>query len=182
MKPNDAMPETGGADTAPALRAAILTISDKGSSGKRTDESGPALERWLRAHGVVVSATAILADEHEEISKTLAEWADKEAADLIVTTGGTGVSPRDVTPEATTEILDREIPGIAEAMRAASLAKTPRAILSRAVCGIRHRSLILNLPGSPAGAVENLEAVWAALPHAIRKLQGDASDCTAAEQ
>jgi molybdopterin adenylyltransferase len=173
MTPRD---NSSGAGEA-TIRAAILTVSDKGSSGKRTDESGPALEKWLREHGVVVGASAIVADERKEIARTLAQWADTEAADLVLTTGGTGVAPRDVTPEATAQILDRVIPGFAEAMRAASLSKTPRAILSRAVCGIRRRSLILNLPGSPSGAVENLEAVWAAVPHAIRKLQGDASDC-----
>lgn len=187
MTPNDAGSSKAAPEAAEAnggekpIRAAILTVSDKGSSGKRTDESGPALERWLTAHGATVSERAILADEQSEIAKMLAEWADEEKADLIVTTGGTGVSPRDVTPEATAEILDRTIPGFAEAMRAASLRKTPRAILSRALCGTRHRSLIVNLPGSPAGAVENLEVVWSAIPHAIRKLQGDASECAPGE-
>ncbi len=105
------------------------------------------------------------------------QWSDSGDADLILTTGGTGVSPRDVTPEATLQVLDRIVPGFSEAMRATSLGKTPYAMVSRAVCGIRKRTLILNLPGSPAGAVENLEAVWPAVPHAIRKLQGDMTDC-----
>jgi molybdenum cofactor synthesis domain-containing protein len=107
----------------------------------------------------------------------LIAWADSRIVDLILTTGGTGVSPRDVTPEATRRVLEREIPGMAEAMRAASLAKTPYAILSRAVAGIRGQTLIVNLPGSPKGAVENLETVWRAVAHAIGKIQGDLSDC-----
>jgi molybdopterin adenylyltransferase len=174
--------EANAKGAVPSIRAAILTVSDKGSRGGRTDESGPALARWLGERGVAVRATAVVADERAVIARTLAGWADTEAADLILTAGGTGVAPRDVTPEATAQILERAIPGFAEAMRAASLAKTPRAILSRAVCGIRRRSLILNLPGSPSGAVENLAAVWSAVPHAIGKLQGDPSDCAPAGQ
>lgn len=159
------------------IRAAILTVSDKGSRGERVDQSGPALAEWLIAHKAEVAATALVADEQPQISSALRKWADTAAADLILTTGGTGLAPRDVTPEATMEILDRLVPGFAEAMRFASLAKTPHAMLSRAVCGTRRRSLILNLPGSPAAAVENLEAVWPAIPHAIAKLQGDPNDC-----
>jgi molybdopterin adenylyltransferase len=162
------------------IRAAILTVSDKGARGDRTDRSGPALEEWLRQRRVEITATALVADEQAAIAEQLRAWADSGAADLILSTGGTGVSPRDVTPEATSQVLERVIPGFAEAMRAASVAKTPRAILSRAVCGIRRRSLILNLPGSPSGAVENLEAVWDAVPHAIAKLQGDSSECAPA--
>jgi molybdopterin adenylyltransferase len=159
------------------MRAAILTVSDKGSRGERTDRSGPDLSRWLSGHGVEVVASEIVADEQELIAKALRLWADSNAADLILTTGGTGVSPRDVTPEATLRVLDRVVPGFSEVMRAVSMTKTPFAMLSRAVCGIRKRTLILNLPGSPAGAVENLEAVWPAVPHAVRKLQGDMEDC-----
>jgi molybdenum cofactor synthesis domain-containing protein len=159
------------------MRAAILTVSDKGSRGERTDQSGPALSQWLTGRGVEVVASALVADEQPLIASALRKWSDSAAADLILTTGGTGLSPRDVTPEATLQILDRVVPGFSEAMRAASLAKTPFAMLSRAVCGIRKRTLILNLPGSPAGAIENLQAVWPALPHAIRKLQGDMEDC-----
>ena len=159
------------------IRAAILTVSDQGSRGQRTDQSGPALSRWLSERGVEIAVAAMVADEQPLIASTLQQWSDSGDADLILTTGGTGVSPRDVTPEATLQVLHRIIPGFSEAMRAASLAKTPYAILSRAVCGIRHRTLILNLPGSPAAAVENLEAVWPAVPHAIHKLQGDPSDC-----
>jgi len=159
------------------MRAAILTVSDKGSRGQRMDQSGPALAQWLTGHGVEVAFTELVADERPLIASVLRKWSDANVADLILTTGGTGLSPRDVTPEATLQILDRVIPGFSEVMRSVSLAKTPHAMLSRAVCGIRNRSLILNLPGSPAGAVENLEAVWAAVPHAVRKLQGDPEDC-----
>ncbi len=159
------------------IRAAILTISDKGSRGERIDQSGPALARWLAERGVEIAASAIIADERTLIAGALRQWSDSQEADLILTTGGTGLSPRDVTPEATLQVVDRVVPGFSEAMRAASLAKTPHAMLSRAVCGIRSRTLILNLPGSPAGAMENLEAVWPAVPHAIRKLQGDPTDC-----
>ncbi len=161
------------------MKAAILTISDKGSRGERVDLSGPALSQFLTAHEVEIAATAIVADEQPLIAQALQQWADSNAADLILTTGGTGLSPRDVTPEATLAILDRTVPGFAEAMRAASLAKTPFAMMSRAVCGIRRRALIVNLPGSPAGAVENLEAIWPAIPHAVKKLQGDMTDCAA---
>jgi molybdenum cofactor synthesis domain-containing protein len=159
------------------IRAAILTVSDKGSRGERGDQSGPALAETLSGRGVEVVATALVADEQPLIASALRKWADAHAADLILTTGGTGLSPRDVTPEATMQVLDRIVPGFSEAMRASSLAKTPFAMLSRAVCGVRRRTLILNLPGSPAGAIENLEAVWPAVPHAIRKLQGDMEDC-----
>jgi len=166
-------------NTGVTIRAAILTVSDKGSRGHRKDESGPALAAWLAERGVEVTATGMVADEQALIGGALRQWADAGAIDLIVTTGGTGLSPRDVTPEATLAVLDRVVPGFAEAMRAASIIKTPRAMLSRAVCGIRGRALIVNLPGSPAAAVENLEAVWGAVPHAIRKLQGDMEDCGA---
>ncbi len=159
-----------------SMRAAILTVSDKGSTGHRTDLSGPALAAFLTARAVEVS-TAIVPDEQPQIAAALRHWADSASIDLILTTGGTGLSPRDVTPEATQQVLHRLIPGFAEAMRAASLAKTPNAMLSRAVAGVRHRTLIINLPGSPAGAVENLAAIWPAIPHAILKLQGDPTDC-----
>jgi len=161
------------------IRAAILTISDRGHSGEREDRSGPALVAWLVQRGVEVTETQMLPDEAEAISAALITWADVGACDLILTTGGTGVSPRDITPEATRKVLDREIPGMSEAMRAASLGKTPFAMISRAIAGIRGRTLIVNLPGSPKGAIENLETVWAAVPHAIKKIQGDMSECVA---
>ena len=159
------------------MKAAILTLSDKGSRGERADLSGPALASWLRERAVQIARTELIADESDLISAKLAEWADGGEFDLILTTGGTGVSPRDVTPEATERVLDRVIPGFGEAMRAASLSKTPLAMISRAVCGVRKRTLIVNLPGSPRGAIENLEAVWPAIPHAVKKIQGDADDC-----
>ncbi len=159
------------------MRAGILTLSDKGARGERKDLSGPALTDWLRPHGVETVAYEMIPDEAGLISAKLVEWADSGEMDLILTTGGTGVSPRDVTPEATMQVLDRVIPGLAELMRFRSLAKTPSAAISRAVAGIRGRTLIINLPGSPRGAVENLEAVWEAVPHAVAKIQGDPSEC-----
>ena len=159
------------------IRAAILTISDKASRGERADLSGPALAAWLSKRSVSVILTKLLPDDPEAISAELIAWADAGACDLILTTGGTGVSPRDRTPEATRAVLDREIPGLGEAMRAASLGKTPYALLSRAVAGIRGQTLIVNLPGSPKGAIENLAAIWPATPHAIEKINGSLGDC-----
>jgi len=159
------------------MRAGILTLSDKGARGERTDLSGPALTEWLRPHGVETVLYEMIPDEAELISAKLCEWADSGTLDIILTTGGTGVSPRDVTPEATMKVLERVIPGLGELMRFRSLAKTPSAAISRAVAGIRGQTLIINLPGSPKGAVENLEAVWEAVPHAVAKIQGDPSEC-----
>jgi molybdopterin-guanine dinucleotide biosynthesis protein MobB len=159
------------------MKAAILTLSDRSSRGERADASGPALEKWLAERGVETVHSEIIPDDEETIVERLQEWADSGRFDLIVTTGGTGVSPRDVTPDATRRILHREIPGFGEAMRQESLKKTPHAMISRAVAGIRGKSLIINLPGSPKGAIENLEAVWKAVPHAVAKLQGDPEEC-----
>jgi len=160
------------------MRAAILTLSDKGARGEREDLSGPALSDWLTQKGVVVECMSLIPDDFEQIVSALKKWTDSLAPDLILTTGGTGVSPRDITPEATNKVIDRELPGFAERMRQESLKKTPHAIISRAIAGIRQRTLIINLPGSPKGAIENLEAVWPAIPHAIAKIQGDPSDCS----
>ncbi len=160
------------------MNAAILTSSDRSARGERADSSGPNLANWLTAHGVTVGRAEIVADEQALISETLVQWADSGLYELILTTGGTGVSPRDVTPDATMLILDRQIPGFAETMRMKSLEKTPHAIISRAVAGIRGATLIINLPGSPKGAVENLEAIWPAVPHAVEKIQGDMKDCS----
>lgn len=160
------------------MRAAILTLSDKGALGEREDLSGPALSDWLIQQGVVVECMSLIPDDFEQIVSTLEKWIDSLAPDLILTTGGTGVSPRDITPEATGKVIDRELPGFAERMRQESLKKTPHAIISRAIAGIRQRTLIINLPGSPKGAIENLEAVWPAVPHAVAKIQGDPSDCS----
>ena len=155
----------------------ILTVSDRSSRGSRPDSSGPALVEKLAGAGLNVTETAVVPDEVSDISRTLIEWSDNKGLDLILTTGGTGLSPRDVTPEATMQVVTRIIPGMAEVMRAVSLAKTPNAMISRAVAGVRGSTLIINLPGSPKGAVENLEAVLPAIPHAIAKIQGDPSDC-----
>ena len=159
------------------MRAAILTLSDKGSRGERVDESGPALSAWLAERGVRTVQSRVIADEFEQIVEVLTEWADADEVDLILTTGGTGVSPRDITPEATLQVVERVIPGLGELMRLKSLEKTPMASLSRAVAGIRNQSLIINLPGSPKGALENLEAVWPTLGHAVEKIRGGQEDC-----
>lgn len=159
------------------MRVAILTLSDKGSRGERVDESGPALEAWLAERGVRTVKSRIIADELEQIVALLTEWTDTDEADLILTTGGTGVSSRDTTPEATLQVVERVIPGLGELMRMKSLEKTPMASLSRAVAGIRKQVLIINLPGSPKGAIENLEAVWPVLGHAVEKIRGGQEDC-----
>ena len=155
------------------LRFGILTLSDRSSRGERADSSGPALARLIQAENWSVAKQALLPDNESAIREILSEWADSGELDIILTTGGTGFSPRDVTPEATRAIIDREAPGLAEAMRAASLKITPHAMLSRIVTGIRKRTLIINLPGSPKGAVENLQVVLLVLPHAIQLLRED---------
>jgi molybdopterin adenylyltransferase len=154
------------------IHIGILTISDRSARGERADASGPALAEAVLARlpGAVVALTGIVPDERRQIAQTLAQWADVEHLDLILTTGGTGMAPRDVTPEATRDVLEREAPGMAEAMRAESLRVTPHAMLSRAVAGMRGRTLIVNLPGSPRAAVENLATVAPVLPHAIELL------------
>lgn len=159
------------------MKAVILTVSDRSSRGEREDLSGPALRDWLASRQVEVVQLLVVADEVKEISKILSLWADRGSADLIITTGGTGVSPRDVTPEATEAVVERVIPGFGEVMRAKSLGKTPHAMISRALAGIRGESLIVNLPGSPRGALENMEAIWDAIPHAVSKIKGDGGDC-----
>jgi molybdenum cofactor synthesis domain-containing protein len=162
------------------IRTAIITLSDKGSKGEREDESGQVIGGMIAGIGAVVDHYEILPDEKELIAEKLKLLADSCKIDLIVTTGGTGVGPRDVTPEATLSVIDRELPGMAEAMRAESLKKTPHAMISRAVAGIRKQTLIINLPGSPRAVRENLSVVLPALPHAIEKIKGDPSDCAKA--
>jgi len=159
------------------MKVAILTLSDKGVRGEREDLSGPALRDWLAGQGLAVKCMALCPDEEEQIAATLLRWIAQLQPDLILTTGGTGVSPRDVTPEATRRVIDRELPGFAERMRQESMKKTPHAIISRAIAGIKGQTLIVNLPGSPKGAVENLAAIWPAIPHAIDKIKGDPADC-----
>ena len=158
-------------------RVAILTISDKGSKGEREDRSGPALKEILEKAGFAIASFEVLPDDQPLLEQRLRHLADASRLDLVVTTGGTGVSPRDVTPDATLAVIDRQVPGMAEAMRANSLAKTPHAMLSRAVVGIRGQTLIINLPGSVKGAQENMEALLPALEHALDKIQGDPSEC-----
>jgi len=153
--------------------AAVLTVSDSSARGERADISGPATADFLRQHGFQVRHQEIVADDRSTIESTLVRLS--EEVQLVVTTGGTGISSRDVTPEATLAVCSRLIEGIPERMRAAGLARTPYAILSRGICGVRGRSLILNLPGSPKGAIESLRAVLCILPHALDLLAGKTS-------
>ena len=155
------------------IRFGILTLSDRSAIGERADASGPALADIIRDQGWSVTKQAILPDDESAIRAALIEWADSGAVDVILTSGGTGFAPRDITPEATRAIIEREAPGLAETMRAESLKKTPHAMLSRAVAGIRKRTLIINLPGSPKGAVENLQTILPVLPHAVQLLTDD---------
>jgi molybdenum cofactor synthesis domain-containing protein len=155
------------------IRVGILTLSDRSARGERDDTSGPALARLIQAENWSVVKQSLLPDEESAIRTILSDWADSGEMDVILTTGGTGFAPRDVTPEATRAVLDREAPGLAEAMRAASLKITPHAMLSRIVTGVRRRTLIINLPGSPKGAMENLQVVMPVLPHAVQLLRED---------
>jgi len=159
------------------IKFAILTISDKAYKGEREDKSGPLLRNIIIENQGEVRIMKIIPDERELIEKELKEIADKEEVDVILTTGGTGFSPRDVTPEATKAIIEREAPGLGEAMRLKSLEITPHAMLSRAVAGMRKKTLIVNLPGSPKGAKENFEIILPALKHGIEILRGQTSEC-----
>ncbi len=159
------------------IRAGVITISDKGYRGEREDLSGKEIVAMLDQIKAEVACTTIIPDEKELIKQTLIEYSDNKNLDLIITTGGTGVSPRDLTPDATLEIIDKEVPGMAEAMRRQSAAITPHAMISRAVVGIRGQSLIINLPGSPKSVRENLSVLLPSLNHAIEKIRGDQSEC-----
>ncbi|UCG67747.1 MAG: MogA/MoaB family molybdenum cofactor biosynthesis protein [Deltaproteobacteria bacterium] len=160
------------------IKAGVLTISDKGFRGQRNNESGAVVADLLAKAGYLVEKQDIVPDNQEKIAERLITWVDKDGLRLIVTTGGTGVSPTDVTPEAMLRVIKYQVPGMAEAMRAASLRKTPHAMLSRAIVGVRGSSLIINLPGSPDGARENLSVILPALSHGLAKIGGDPSDCT----
>ena len=159
------------------IQAGVITVSDKGSRGEREDKSGPEIVAMLESMGISVLHSKIIPDEQPLIKEALIEFADMRKLDLILTTGGTGVSPRDVTPDATLQVIDKEIPGMAEAMRRESEKITPHAMISRALAGIRGTSLIINLPGSPKGVRENLAVILPALNHALEKIKGDEREC-----
>ena len=159
-------------------KAGILTVSDSACSGNRTDTTGPAITAGIeQMEGFMVQFSHVVPDDSERIAALIVEWADERGIDLVITTGGTGLSPRDVTPEATAQVIHREIPGIAEAMRLHGLESTPRAMLSRAVAGVRGRTLIINLPGSPAGVREGMDVIKPILRHALDKINGDPTPC-----
>ncbi len=158
------------------IRLGILTISDKGSRGERIDKSGETIKECLASLAAVIKYD-IVPDEKALISARLKDWCDSDELDLVLTTGGTGLAPRDVTPEATLSVVERLAPGLTEAMRAEGVKKTPTAILSRAVAGTRRKTLIINLPGSPRAVAECLEVILPALPHAIATLRGEVREC-----
>ena len=159
------------------IKVAVLTVSDKGSRGEREDTSGPAIKEIAEAEGAQVIFYDIIPDEQYEIEEKLVRLADFEDVDLILTTGGTGFSPRDVTPEATLSVIERNAPGFAEAIRAESLKITPHAMLSRAVSGIRGQTIIINLPGSEKAVRESLAVIMPALPHGLQILKGQVGEC-----
>jgi len=157
-------------------KAIVITVSDKGFRGERVDTSGPALAAMLQKD-YDVRDVVIVPDEMEIITAAIKREIDQNSVDLVVTTGGTGVSKRDVTPEATRMVIDRDLPGFAEIMRSESYEITPHGIISRGICGIRNESIIINLPGSEKAAIENLGFVLKAIPHALSKIKGDPADC-----
>lgn len=155
------------------MRFGIITLSDRSSRGEREDLSGPALASFLQTENCPVLRQLILPDDESALRQTLIDWADSDELDIILTTGSTGFAPRDIAPEATRAVIQKEAPGLAELMRAESLKKTKHAALSRAIAGIRARTIIVNLPGSPKGAVENLQFIFPVLPHAVQLLHDD---------
>lgn len=158
------------------MRLAVLTISDAGSRGERKDTSGDAIVAWASARGYALAARALVPDDSERIAAALAHWCDTDTADLVLTTGGTGLSARDVTPEATLAVVQRQAPGIAERLRIACMEGFPRAALSRGVSGIREKTLIINLPGSTGGVKDSLAALEPIVDHAIAVLRGDVTE------
>ena len=159
------------------LRAGVLTISDKTSLGKRRDESGELAARMLEGEGFSILRKGVVPDDRQQIVDTLVEWVDNSGLTLILTSGGTGLSPTDVTPQAMEKVLHYQVPGMAEAMRAESFKKTPHAMISRAMVGVRGSCLVINLPGSPGAVKDNLSVVLPALKHALSKLGGDTTEC-----
>jgi molybdenum cofactor synthesis domain-containing protein len=171
-----------GASFKRPVRAAVVTLSDKASAGERTDASGPELQALLRSMGAEVGEPLIIPDDQATIEEVLRGIADAGGTDLILTTGGTGLAPRDLTPEATRAVADRLAPGFAEAMRAASLEVTPHAMLSRAVAAVRGRTLIINMPGSPKACREHFAVIAPVLDHAVETVRGEAFECAGPER
>lgn len=159
------------------IKAGILTVSDKGSKGERVDGTGTEIRKFLEKQGFSIAYYKIVPDEIDDIERELIYVSDKAKIDIVLTNGGTGFSHRDVTPEATQKVIQKYVPGFGEIMRAKSMEITPKAMLSRAIAGIRNSTLIINLPGSPKGALENLEAILPAIPHGIAILKGEDSEC-----
>ena len=158
------------------MRVAILTTSDAGARGERVDTSGDAIAAWAKARNAEVASRELVPDDTAEIVRILTKWADDDTADVIFTTGGTGLSPRDVTPEATRAVIERDAPGLAERMRVACMSSFPRAALSRGISGTRARALIINLPGSPGGVRDGLTALEPIIDHAVAILRGETTD------